>query len=158
VKVTIQVQERAKPLAKGHGPTPGCNDSKLPSPSPLPGEYFFEGSGENLALQVVMFGQKKANSPGKAQNPLPIRHVRQYVIDEMCGGVGHAPSGAGRAETAALAREGHEPFPGAFRAGHADEAAPQEATVEKTLKFADHEIRVAVPVFAALARDPKKLR
>jgi len=45
------------------------------------------------------------------------------VIDQVGGGLRHAPGATARAETATLATEGHELFMGAVGATQAQEAA-----------------------------------
>ena len=48
-------------------------------------------------------GQQIADAEGEREHPLADRHVRQHVVDQVRGCVGHAPAATGRTETAALA-------------------------------------------------------
>ena len=48
----------------------------------------------------MRYAQKITEPVGQAQYPLADRHVRQDVVHETCGTLGHAPASAARAEAA----------------------------------------------------------
>jgi len=49
--------------------------------------------------------QEEPQPPGKGHHPLTYRHLREHVLDEVGGRLGHAPGRARRAEPATLAGE-----------------------------------------------------
>src|SRR6266542_1019086 len=85
------------------------------------------------------------NGPRVATVPLTLdtadRDVRQHVIHEASGGLGHAPAPAARAEAAPFAGERHEPLERALTAPHAGEAVRQHATGEEVPELLLHEQR-----------------
>ncbi len=64
------------------------------------------------------------------ESPLEDGQFRKDAIDEMCGGVGHAPAAAGRTESTALAREGDEAIVAAGVALEPQEAVSQDSAPE----------------------------
>ncbi|MBA2591340.1 MAG: hypothetical protein H0U97_03380 [Gammaproteobacteria bacterium] len=57
------------------------------------------------------------------------------MIDQVGGGLRHAPGATARAEAATLATEGHELFMGTVGATQAQEAVGQYAALEKGIEF-----------------------
>lgn len=71
-----------------------------------------------------------------ASPPTDAPALRAHVFDEVCGGLRHAPRGAGRAEAAALAREGDQEVVIAVVAACRREAAGEDAALEEAAQFA----------------------
>ena len=66
---------------------------------------------------------------GKGHHPLTYRHLREHVLDEVGGRLGHAPGRARRAEPATLAGEGDQEVVTTSVAVRSGEAASLDATV-----------------------------
>jgi len=64
------------------------------------------------------------------------RHLREHVLDQMGGRLGHAAGGAGRAQAAAFAGERDQEVMAAGAAARAGEAAGEDAALEKAPEFA----------------------
>jgi hypothetical protein len=77
-----------------------------------------QGEGE----QVGMRSEQQAKRDRKGQHPLPHGHPRDDVIDQVGGGLGHAPGATTRAEAATLATERNELFMGTVGATQVQEA------------------------------------
>ena len=63
---------------------------------------------EDRREQLRMRSEQQAKRDRKREHPLPHRHPGDDVIDQVGGGLPHAPGATARAETATLATEGHE--------------------------------------------------
>jgi hypothetical protein len=72
--------------------------------------------------------RQRAKLEREREHPLPHGHGREHAIDQMCGDVGHAPACAARADSARLAREGHEQIVAARVAVGAHEAVGEDTT------------------------------
>jgi len=155
--VAVQVEEGAESLAEGDGAAHRLLDSESAGSASLPGEDLSQVEVQDVTEESVVAGQQKPDAAGKADDPLAVRGGRQDVVDQMGGGVGHAPGGARRADAAALAGEGHELLVGAAGAADADEAAPQQAAFEEALELALDEAGIAGAVLGALAGVGEKL-
>ena len=81
-------------------------------------------------------GEQEADAEGKREYPLARRRVGEHVVDEVRGGVGHAPAAARGAETAALATERYELVAQAARAVDAREAVGEQAALEMAAQLA----------------------
>ncbi len=64
------------------------------------------------------------------------RHLREHVLDEVRGGLGHAPGGAGRAQAAALAGEGDLEVVATSVAVRAGEATGEDPALEVATQLA----------------------
>ncbi len=69
--------------------------------------------------QPGMCGEEATKRDRKGQHPLPHRHPRNDVIDQVGGRLRHASGATARAEAATLATEGHELLMGAVGATQA---------------------------------------
>lgn len=86
------------------------------------------------------------------QHPLPVRHGREHVLDEVRRGSGHPTTGARGTESPGLSRKRDQPL---FRAGatsYAYEAAAEQATSEELLELALNETWIAEAVLRSIAR------
>jgi hypothetical protein len=81
------------------------------------------------------------------QDPLADRHVGEHVVDQVRGGVGHAPTAAARTETSTFARERDQSLGAAVATLEPREAAGEETTPQKRPELVLDEPRqpVAVP-------------
>ena len=96
--------------------------------------------------------QVPAQSLGDGQHPLPDRQGREDVIDQVGGGLDHAPGIARRADAAALAGEGHQEVVATLGTAGAGEAVGQDAALEIASEFALHVAGYRVPIAVAFAR------
>ena len=85
--------------------------------------------------QLRMCSEQQAKRDRKREHPLPHRHPGDDVIDQVGGGLRHAPGATARAEAATLATEGHELFMGTVGATQAQEAVGQDAALEKGIEL-----------------------
>ena len=85
--------------------------------------------------QFRMCSEQQAKRDRKREHPLAHRHPGDDVIDQVGGGLRHAPGATARAETATLATEGHELFMGTVGATQAQEAVGQDAALEKGIEL-----------------------
>jgi hypothetical protein len=69
--------------------------------------------------QLGMCSEQNAQRDRKREHPLPHRHPGDDVIDQVGGGLRHAPGATARTEAAPLATEGHELFMGTVGATQA---------------------------------------
>ena len=76
-----------------------------------------------------MSSQQKSQWYGERQYPLAHRHSRDDVIDQVSGGLCHAPCTTGGAKTTPLTGEGHELFMGAVGAANAQDTMGQDAAL-----------------------------
>jgi hypothetical protein len=84
---------------------------------------------QDLAGEACVVGHAIAERKGEREHPLAHGDLGKDAVDEVGGGVGHAPPRAGGAE-AALAREGDQTVVAAFVAVQAEEAMSQHAAFE----------------------------
>ena len=93
---------------------------------------------------------RSAKLEGKREYPLTYRHGGQNAIDQVRGGVGHAPPCAARAEAAELTGEGDEKIVTARIAVRAHEAVSEDTAAEIVAKLGFNVARERCAV--ALAR------
>lgn len=96
-----------------------------------------------LALQVP------AQALGHREDPLAHRQRRKDVVDQVRGGLDHAPGGAGRTETSALAGEGDQKVMAAGRAAGTGKAVGEDAAGEIVTEFTFHRARYARAIAVA---------
>ena len=85
--------------------------------------------------QLGLRGQQQAQRDRQRQHPLPHRHVRDDVVDQVRRGLRHAPRAARRAEPAALAAEGQQLVVAALAAAQPQEAVGQDAALEEGVEL-----------------------
>ena len=104
-------------------------------PPPLAGaaaqrcEQSPEEEVQDLAGEGGVVGHAVAEREGEREHPLAHGDLGKNAVDEMGGGVGHAPSGTGGTE-ASLTREGDQTVVAAFVAVQTEEAMSQHAALE----------------------------
>jgi hypothetical protein len=110
VEVGREVQRGAKALDERDRAASSAPDPEIPFRSPpLVGEDGPQETTQHLTRQPSVPGTAVAKRVRKREHPLPDRDFGQYVVDEMGGGIGHAPTSTRRTESPAFAREGDEP-------------------------------------------------
>jgi len=72
--------------------------------------------------QLGMSSEEESQWNRKRQHPLAHRHLRNHLIDQVSGGLGHASCPASRADTAALTGEPYQFFMMALITTHAQKA------------------------------------
>ncbi len=100
VEVDVQVQGVAEALDEGdRARAESCRASPAPpgAAAHRPGDRADEGA-QHVGRQRGVVRQAVTQRHGQRQHPLAHGHPGQHAIDEVRGGVGHAPSAAGRAE------------------------------------------------------------
>ncbi len=90
--------------------------------------------------QLGMCGEEATKRDRKREHPLAHRHPGDDVIDQVGGGLGHAPGATARAEATLLTRKGDELLMGTVGATQAQEAVGQYAALEKGIEFVFDEI------------------
>lgn len=102
------------------------------SPAAGRGEARSDEQPEDLAHETRVGGQAVAQGEGEGAHPLADRHLGKHAIDQMCGGVGHAPASAGRAERAPLAQQRDQPVLAARIAVNPQESARRSSRAGRT--------------------------
>ena len=90
---------------------------------------------------VAVVGHQEAQGVRDGQHPLAHGGLRQRLVDQTGGGLGHAAAAAGRAEAAPLAGEGDDAVAPAFIAVDAQEPVRGDAAVQKSAEVAHDEKR-----------------
>ena len=132
VEVNIQVERRAEALDESNRAALLGPDSPLPlhPPSKLREQGSEEGA-KHGARELRVVGTAVTEGIGQRKHPLPNRDLGQDSIDQVRGGICHSTSAAGRAETAALAREGNQAVMAAVVAVETEEAVRQNAAAKE---------------------------
>lgn len=141
MEMEVQVQRATQALREHDGARSATSDACARGALAQPSEQRAHEDAADRRTQLRVEGQEVADSKGEREHPLPDRDVRQHVVAQVRGGVGHAPSAARRAEAAPLAREGDQLVLAATRAVHAREAEGQDAAVEVAAELAPDEAR-----------------
>jgi hypothetical protein len=136
VKMNVQVQAAAEALHKRDRPTLPLLGALAPGAGPIAREDHLDKDAGDSREHVGLERREQAQLVGQREHELTHGHVGQDAIDQVGGGVGHAPAGAARAEAAALAREGHEQVAAARVAMAAREAIREDATAQVLAEFA----------------------
>jgi hypothetical protein len=84
-------------------------------------------------------------------------YFREDAIDEVRGGVGHAPAAAGRTETTSLAREGDEAIVAAGVAVEPQEAVSKDSAPEVRAQLLLDEARRRAIAFACARQEGLEL-
>ncbi len=96
---------------------------------------------QNFAEKLGVVGEAVAERAREREDPLAHRRLGKHAIDEVSGGVGHAPADTGGTEASTLAREGDQPIVTAGSAAHAHEAVAEQAAAQVRAKLAQGEAR-----------------
>jgi hypothetical protein len=93
----------------------------------------------NGPAEVVIPRQSVPQPVWQAEHPLPNRHIRKHVVDQVCGALRHAAATAAWAEGTAFTGEGHEPIEPAAHAAKPRESAGDRGwyTLEGTPSVAE---------------------
>lgn len=118
-----------------HSAAPAVGDAVTPGATPEEPEHRPQGHAGHSPTQLVIPRQQVPQPMRQAEHPLSDRHVGQDLIDEMRRPLGHPATTAPRAESAALAREGHEAIQAACGAPKPGEAAGQTAAPQEVAKL-----------------------
>ncbi len=164
VEVQVEIERAPKPLCEDHGARAGgelgltargglalartrarkslggASECALLQPT----EQRARDDAAHGGAQSRAGGEQEADAEGKREHPLAHGRVGQHVVNEVRGGVGHAPAAAGGAEAAAFAGKRYEFVAQAARAVHAREAVGEQAALEVAAQLALDETRQAV--------------
>jgi hypothetical protein len=99
--------------------------------------------------------ERSTNFVRYCQHPLPERHVRQNVIDQVRSGPAHPPRRTARAGSSAFARERHHDFLAALRAQDAEETSGPNAAIEGAAKLVLDVARQASPTLLLYRREER---
>ncbi len=138
VKVDVEIESAAETLNEGDraGVRAAVGEARLADE--MSGDAAVDDT-EHARERARVAGEQKAQREGQAQHPLAQGLVlRQHLLDEQRGTLGHAPRAAARAEAAALAAEGDESLSLAALATHAQKAVLESPAFEVLLEFALH--------------------
>ena len=142
VQVDVQVGRRAKALDEGDraGGGLGALDARL--------AYEVGGDdslnhAQHRPQQFRMHGKQAAQRDGERQHPLPHRHVRDDLINQVSRRLMHAPRAARGTEAASLATERHPRLAGAGGAGEPHETVGEDAALKVGVELVGDEARQA---------------
>jgi hypothetical protein len=103
VEVHVQLQGRTEALHKGDGSARRALHATTTKPSALPRKQHAKARLKSGRDEVWSTAQGEPHRNRKREHPLPIRHARQDVVDEVGGGVLGAARRARGADAASLA-------------------------------------------------------
>jgi hypothetical protein len=104
VDVHVQIERPAEPLNDGHGPPAWLLETDGARVVPQQAEYGAQEDSGHPTAQVVVPREPVPQSVRQTQDPLSNRYVREDVIDQMHGTLGHAATTATGTERPPLAR------------------------------------------------------
>jgi hypothetical protein len=93
----------------------------------------------------------------QAQHPLPHRHIREYVVDQVRRALRHPAAATTRTEATALARKRHESVEAACAAPEPCESTREPPAPQKVQKLLLHEAGQALAVAEVRRLSPKRL-
>jgi hypothetical protein len=126
-----EIQRGSESLDEGHRCAASfANAVMLSRTSSLIGEERAKECAEHITCELGIPGAAVPEWIGKRQDPLTHRHLRQYAIDKMGGGVCHPSPSARRTESSPLARERNEPVVTAAVAVYTQETMGENATIQ----------------------------
>ena len=151
MEMDVNVEGTAESLHEGHGPALPVADAALTAGSPAQRrEDRAHEDLKDVPHQCRVIGQAVAQVDGKREDPLAHWDIREDPIDEMGGGVGHAPAAAGTADSTTLTRVSDDPILATRLAVNPKKAPREHAAVEEGAQFAFDEtghgaVTVALP-------------
>src|SRR5207249_641107 len=122
VEVDVQLEATAEALDHRHGAAPPIGHAPATRAAAIEPEHGAHRDAEDRAAERVIVGEKVAQAVRQREHPLAYGDVRQDVIDEVGGLLGHPPAATTGTEAASLARERHEALERAILAPNAREA------------------------------------
>ena len=129
--VPVGVPERAEALGDGARTGVAAADAGAARAAAMVREHDAHERAEDRGGEPRIPEQPEAQVTRQRQRPLPVaRRRRQDMVDEVRGGLGHAPAVARGAQPARLTRPRHQQLEPARRAANAREAALEPAAVE----------------------------
>ena len=134
MQVDVDIGRRAESLDERHragvgGPSLApCLLEQEPCNDPV---HDTQHRGEQLRVG----GEQNPQRDRKRQDPLPDRHARDHVIDQIRGCLGHAPRPAGWAETPSLARKRDQLLLNALGTTQAQKTVGEDAAFEIRLEL-----------------------
>ena len=134
VKVDVQVQRGAKALNQRHR-AGVAGDAGAPCRSQQMTRDRAIHHAQHPRERARVGRQQKPQRVWQRQHPLAQWPLRQYLIGQQRGRLGHASGSAGGAEAAPLAAECHEPLGVALLAAHAQEAFLQPPALQVSLEL-----------------------
>ncbi len=135
MQVGVEIERSTEPLHDDHGASPRVNDARLTGPSPEESEDGAHRDGRDRPTQVMVPRQQVAQRMWERQHPLSHRHVREDVVAQMGGALGHPPSGTAGTHGPPLTGEGDEPVGPARPAVKPRETAGEVPTAEKVAEL-----------------------
>ena len=115
MQVDVQIGRRAKALDQSERPGVGCAtfEPRLPDHKARDDPV---DDAQHRREQLGVHGEEDAKPDRKRQHPLPDRHVRDDLIDQVRGALNHAPGAARGAKSATLAGKRDQLLMGALTA------------------------------------------
>ena len=149
VKVDVELQRRSKTLNKSDGAAGRVLEAASSQPSTLPREQYPQARSQRCGGEMRSTAEREAHDDRKREDPLPIRHARQDVVDEVRRGVLSAPRGARRTDAPSLARERNEQLVTARATPNPGEAVGEHATGQEAVELsADRKNRASLALGA----------
>ncbi len=105
VEVDVEIERATKALDDGHRPRSSLRVPRRLGPFPVEAEQRARIDRKDGAAKFVIPREAIAKLEREAQHPLANGHVREDMIDEMRGTLGHPAPPAARAETTTFAGE-----------------------------------------------------
>jgi len=140
VEVRCEVEGGPEALDGGHCAAQPTTQTMLATGAPAQVcEQGAQKSAQYLAGESRIPGTAVPQRVWQGEDPLACGDLREYSIDEVCGGVRHASSSAGGTQAPSFTREGEQAVVAAGIAVQAQEPVGQDAAVEIGAQFALHE-------------------
>ena len=140
VKMGVLVQRGTESVDEGHR----VGSRRWTGPRTVFAQMLLEDIEEDAQSAVDGFAVVLgviAQPLGHREDPLAHRQRREVVVDQVRGGLSHAPGGAGGAQTPALAGEGNQEVVTAGRAAGTGKARGEDAVGERVAEFPFHQAR-----------------
>ncbi len=158
--VDVQIERAANALHHGHRPAARVRHTAFSRPDPQVAEARSEPHGHDGAAPRVIPREAIAQPGRQAQHPLhptaqhtrgggpglPHGHVREHMVHQMRGPLGHAAPGATGTAPASCTGERHEPIEAAGLAANPRDPARQPAAAEEVAALLLDEPRQAFAI------------
>ena len=144
--VDIQIQGSAETLNDRYGPAASTGHVGLAGSAPKRPEHRPHEDTRNGAAQCVVPRQYLPKAMRQTQDPLPYRHDRKHVIDQMGRALRHTPAAAARADGPPLTGKRHETIEPTPAAAESREPTRQEPAAQEALELLLDEPRERIPL------------
>jgi hypothetical protein len=114
-------------------------NAQVTQPAPVEAEHGGHEQTPHPGEQHTVVRQPGAQRVGHGENPLSQRRLREHVVQQVRGGLGHPPAQARRTEPAPLTAERDEMTLRAAGARHQGEAPAEQAAIEIAVELGAHE-------------------